>query len=74
MSLMAKMSERGIIQSNMHIILTELHHVPKLYARYHDLSSSGSPDIVSTRVLYYTKCQSEKGHNSVKYVQNFANR
>ena len=36
-----------------------LHHVPKQYA-YHDPISSGSPDILLTRLLYYTRCQSRK--------------
>ena len=31
-----------------------------LYAWYHDASSSGSPVILFTRLLYYTKCQSRK--------------
>ena len=37
-----------------------LHHVPKLFAWYHDPSSNGSPDILFTMLLYYTKCQSRK--------------
>ena len=58
--------KRGIIQSNFDRILWKvnlsghLHHAPKLYARYHDPSSSSSPDILFTRSLYYTKCQSQK--------------
>ena len=32
----------------------------KLQAWYHDPSSSGSPDILLTKLLYYTKCQSRK--------------
>ena len=37
------------------------HHVPKLYAWYHDPSSSGSLDIHVTMLLYYIyiKCQSQ---------------
>ena len=31
-----------------------------MYAWYHDPSSSGSPDILFARLLYYTKCQSQK--------------
>ena len=31
-----------------------------LYAKYHDQSSSGSPDSLLIRFLYYTKCQSRK--------------
>ena len=38
-------------------IFTEF-YVLKLYAWYHEPSSSGSPDILLTRLLYYTKCQS----------------
>ena len=38
----------------------DLHYVHKLYVRYHDPSSNGSPDILFTRLLYYTKCQSRK--------------
>ena len=45
--------KRGIIQSNFDRILWkvnhDLHHVSKLYAWYHDPSSSGSPDILFTR-------------------------
>ena len=37
-----------------------LHHVPKQYVLYHYPSSVGSPDILLTRLLYYTKCQSWK--------------
>ena len=32
----------------------------QLYAWYHDLSLSGSPDILFTRLLYYTECRSRK--------------
>ena len=38
----------------------DLHHVSKQYAWYHDPSSSGSPDILLTRLLYYIKWQSQK--------------
>ena len=31
-----------------------------LHAKYHDLSSKDSPDILFTRLLYCTKCQSRK--------------
>ena len=37
-----------------------LHHVLKLYDWCHNHSSSGSPDILLTRLLYYTKCWSRK--------------
>ena len=37
-----------------------LHHVPKPYDWCHYPTSSGSPDILLTRLLYYTKCQSWK--------------
>ena len=51
--------KRGIIQSNSHIILRQVNHVP--YTRYHDPSSSGSPEsLLLTRLLFYTKCQSRK--------------
>ena len=52
--------KRGIIQANNHQIFLKVNHVPKLYARYHDLSSSGSPDILFKSLLNYTKCQSQK--------------
>ena len=39
---------------------SHLHHVPRQYAWYRDPSSSSSPDILLTRLLYYTKCQSWK--------------
>ena len=65
-----------IIQSMFHRISClsgHLHHVPKLYAWYHDPSSNGSPDILFTMLLYYTKmAKSEKEDNLVKYLQNFA--
>ena len=38
----------------------DLHHVSKLYGFYQDPSSSASPDILITRLLYYKKCQSRK--------------
>ena len=37
-----------------------LHHVLKLYAWYHVHSSSGSPAILLTRLLYNTNCQSRR--------------
>ena len=39
-----------------------LHHIvlPKLYDLCHYPSSSGSPDILLTRLLYYMKCQRRK--------------
>ena len=37
-----------------------LHYVPKQYAWYCNPSSSSSPDILLSRMLYYTKCQSRK--------------
>ena len=39
---------------------SHLHYVPKQYAWYRDPSWSSSPDILLTRLLYYTKCQSRK--------------
>ena len=57
--------KREINQSNFDRILWKANQViyimyPKLYAWYHDPSSSGSPDILCTRLLYYTKRQSRK--------------
>ena len=43
----------------------------KLYAKYHDPSSKGSADILFTMSLMAKMPRSEKGHNSVKYSQNF---
>ena len=56
---------RGMIQSNFDRILWKVNQIiyimyPKQYAWYHDPSSSGSPDILFTRLLYYTKWQSRK--------------
>ena len=67
--------KRGIIQSNIHRILQKvnqvpnLQHVPKLYAwyMYHDPSSSRSPNIYVTRLLYKMP-KSDKGRNSAKYL------
>ena len=36
------------------------HHVSKLYAWYHDPSSSEFPDILFTRLLFHIKWQSQK--------------
>ena len=45
----------------------------KLCAEYHDPSSKGYPDILFTMSLWL-KCPSlKKGHNSVKYSQNYKN-
>ena len=56
--------KRGIIQSNIHRILRKVNQVIyiicKLYDWCHYPSSSGSPDILLTRLLYYMKCQSRK--------------
>ena len=57
--------KRGIIQSNFDRTLWKVksidqHHVSKLYAWYHDPSSSSSPDILFTRLLFHTKRQSRK--------------
>ena len=38
---------------------------------YHDLSPSGFPDILFIMSLMAKMPKSEKGHNSVKYSQNF---
>ena len=37
-----------------------LHLGHNLCVKYHDPSRSSSPDILLTRLLYYTKCQSRK--------------
>ena len=47
-------------QNFMKSFSRHLHHVPKLTAWYHDPSSSGSPDILLTMLLNYTKCKSRK--------------
>ena len=56
--------KRGIIQSNFNRILWNvnqvINHVSKLYAWYHDPSSSDSPDILFIRLLFHTKRQSRK--------------
>ena len=43
---------------------------PEQYLKRTDLFAC-APDILFT-LLYYTKCQSEKGDNSVRYSQNLA--
>ena len=43
----------------------------KLCAKYHNPSLRGSPDILFTMSLMAKMPMSEKGHNSVKYSQNF---
>ena len=48
-----------------------LHHGHSLYAKYHDTSSSGIPDILLTRFHRFTRRKSAKGDNSAKYSQNF---
>ena len=45
----------------------------KLYALYHDPSSSIYPDILFTMSPIGKMPKAEKGHNSVKYSQNFTN-
>ena len=54
--------KRGIIQLTIHKILRKVNQVTwsKQYAWYYDPSSSGSPDILLTRLLYYKRCQSRK--------------
>ena len=47
-------------QNHMKSWSGDLHHVSKLYVWYHDPNSSGSPDILFTRLLYYTKWLSRK--------------
>ena len=48
-----------------------LHHGHSLYAKYHDPSSSGYPDILLTIFHMFTMRKSEKGDNSANYSQNF---
>ena len=43
----------------------------KLCAIYHDPSLGGYPDILIKMSLMAKMHKSEKGHNSVKYSQNF---
>ena len=43
-----------------------LHHGHSLYAKYHDPSSSGYPDILLTRFHRFTMRKSEKGDNSAR--------
>ena len=58
--------------SNLFKIYSDhLHLEHKLYAKYHNPSSKGSPDILFTMSLMAKMPKSEKGHNSVKYSQNF---
>ena len=67
--------KREIVQSNFDRNFMKSHQM--IYIMYpncmlYDPSSSGSPDILFTRLLFHTKRQTEKGSNSVKYLQNFA--
>ena len=48
-----------------------LHLGHNMCAKYHDPSSSSSPDILLTRFHRFTMHKSKKGYNSVKYSQNF---
>ena len=52
-----------------------LHFIFKLYTKYQDPSSSGSSDILFTRLSLYKRHMSEKGeklnHKFVKYAQKF---
>ena len=56
--------KRGLIQSKFDRILWKVNQVIYIMyttvSWYHDPSSSGSADILFTRLLYYTKCQSRK--------------
>ena len=57
--------KRDIFQSNIYRILRKVNqvicdHVHKQYTWYHDPSSGSSPGILLTRLLYYTRCQSQK--------------
>ena len=48
-----------------------LHHGHRLYAKYHDPSSSGYQDILLTMFHRFTMRKSEKRDNSAKYLHNF---
>ena len=64
----ANKDNRGIIQVLWDLSKSwpgHLHLQHKLYAWYHDPSSSGSP-VLFTSLIYCTKCKSEKGDNSAK--------
>ena len=45
-----------------------------LCVKYHDPSSSGSPDTLLTTSFMDLMRKSEKGNNSIKYSQNFMKR
>ena len=64
-------SEKGH-NSNIYGSVPNVNHLGhNMCAKYHDPSSSGSPDILLTRFHRFTMHKSKKGHNSVKYSQNF---
>ena len=71
--------KKGNKSVNIHRILWKvnltghLHHVPRLYARYHDPSWSGSPDILFTWLLYYTICQRRK-RGIIQPIKNLVNK
>ena len=70
--------KKDITQSNIYRIFQSwsghLHLGHNLYAEYHDSSSSDYPDILFTMSLMDQLSKSEKGHNSVKYSQNFTKK
>ena len=51
-------------------LIRSSHFDYKLFAKYHDPSSSGSPVILLTRLLYYTRCQSRKTKFSQFIIQS----
>ena len=55
-----KMCHDGMLEDTNSLDGAHIHLGLNLYAWYHDASSSGSPVILFTRLLYYTKCQSRK--------------
>ena len=48
-----------------------LHLGHNLCAKYYDPNSGSSQDILLTRFHILTMRKSKKGHNSIKYSQNF---
>ena len=73
-----KKSEKGhnfinYVWNLFRIYSGDLHLEHKLCAKYHDPSSRSFSDILFTMSLIHVAKmhKSEKGHNSVKYSQNF---
>ena len=62
--------KRGIIQLNNRRILWKVNVRHNLWAKYHDPSSSGSPDILLRRFHRFTMHKSKKGDNSAKLIRS----